>query len=185
MVQSTHTLVVGGSGMLAGLCKSLAQQGHNIVILCRNEDKLRCNIGPDLDKMAMPIFVDYCDEQATRECLDIHVRAEGPIDATVAWIHPEKSTSAHTLFASYTKKQYFAVLGSSYGKPELIVPVRDQILSGNSTLTIHTISLGYVQRPLIGHRWLTNSEISRGVRKAIELKQDHYIVGHLDDVAHE
>jgi len=83
-VDSGHALVVGGSGMLAGLCRLLAGDGWVVTVVGRDEAKLvRATAG---DERLHGLSVDYEDLEAFSAALDAAAAARGPITLAVCWI---------------------------------------------------------------------------------------------------
>ena len=175
-----HVLVVGGSGMLAAFCLSLARRNYNVTVVCRSKNKFDRNIGELSSNSLIPIYVDYRDSEKLGHELARLCCKSGCIDTTVSWIHPEQSVAAFGVTAEYTKAHFYSVLGSSDGKPDEADPVKQTILASNPNLAVYAIALGFILDPVIqSHRWLTNEEISTGVLQAFDERQSHFIVGNL------
>ena len=67
-MESGHALVVGGSGMLAGLCHLLAVDGWQVTIVGRDEAKLARAVAGDPRLHA--VSVDYEDLDAFSAALE-------------------------------------------------------------------------------------------------------------------
>ena len=76
-----HALVVGGSGMLAGLCRSLAADDCRVTVVGRDRAKLA---GVTAADGLHPLSVDYEDLAAFAAALA--AAARGPITLAVCWI---------------------------------------------------------------------------------------------------
>lgn len=176
-----HIVVVGGSGMLAGLCLSLTERGYRISVVCRSRTKFERNVSEKTSHAIEPVYVDYRNDHKLAEEIAAAETVSGPIVGTVAWIHPEQSKSAPGVVAKRTQKSFFAVLGSTDGRWDAAEPVVASIRSSNPALSVHTVALGHVRVPILGTaRWLTNKEISDGVLAAFDEAKPHYVVGTLD-----
>ena len=79
--QPGHALVVGGTGMLAGLTRALAGRGHTVTSVARRD----ADLGPGV--LSLPL--DYRDGSALAAALAKAVSERGPIDLAVCWIHTD------------------------------------------------------------------------------------------------
>ena len=84
-----HMLVVGGTGMLAGVCLALAERGAEVSVIARDRQRLEAlaERAAEAAGAIHPVPVDYTDEEALAVALG-QARAErGPIALAVAWVH--------------------------------------------------------------------------------------------------
>ncbi|MEJ7757794.1 MAG: hypothetical protein WKF83_17265 [Nocardioidaceae bacterium] len=167
-----HALVVGGSGMLAGLCRSLAAEGWQLSVVGRDSAKLaRAKRG---DPRIHPLSIDYEQVGAFTAALTATTQTSGPITLAVCWIR------------SWAPRSLIATASAVAPGGRLFHVVGDQ---GRDTYDHATVELA--QRPglhyrkvqlgaVLDHgtkRWLTNDEISAGVHTAITRDQPYHLVG--------
>ena len=150
-----HALVVGGTGMLAGLTRELAERGHEVTVVARH--------GVDLGRGVTVAAVDYRDSAALARKLDDAVAERGPIDVAVAWIHTY-APDAPQLVASRVAPggRLFQVFGTRVWPPDAVplhVAYRQVLLGSHGT------------------RWLTHEEISAGILGAVEADLPSSTVG--------
>lgn len=152
---SPHILVVGGTGMLAGLCKALAGDGGRLSLLSRHAS---AQGGFD---------ADYHDLDGFRQALEAAEARSGPVDLAVVWFHNARLPSAR-LLAERTNGRFFQVLGSRVADPEH--PERlgkaAAVAEGLPACALRQVVLGFKLEAGVA-RWLNNDEISDGVLAAI------------------
>jgi hypothetical protein len=165
-----HTLVVGGTGMLAGVTRWLTREGHAVSVVSRGRQPW-----PEMGEGILhPIAVDYRDPDALREHIHGAINENGPIGLAVLWIH-SNAPNAFTIISGEIAKhaeipwRLFHVRGSAaHLHPELPqVP---------SNCLYRQVVLGFVDDES-GSRWLTHDEISAGVIGAIRRDMERYVVG--------
>jgi len=167
-----HALVVGGTGMLAGVVKVLSARGWRISVLARGRSRL--------DALApLPGVTAYQADYRDPPAFGAVVRGVLPVNLVVAWIHstaPEAPLQLAQLVADAERSvAYFHILGSSGGF--LVPKVED--LTAIQGLRYHQITLGFM-RESGASRWLTDAEISVGVIRAIDTGTPRSIVGQLE-----
>jgi hypothetical protein len=174
-----HMLVVGGSGMLAGLCLRLAGEGCKVSIIARDRNRLQSLTEKAPPGGILPVAVDYCDAQAFERALDrLAGDCDGPPTQAVGWIHDEVAPDASLQIADHVGI-FWHVLGSAAADPSaprLLADWRDRISRYRPAHDYRQIVLGFVieaQRS----RWLTDAEICNGVYDAIRNAQSTSIVG--------
>jgi hypothetical protein len=170
-----HILVVGGTGMLAGLVKALAGDGGRLSLLSRHASRFvgAANItGYD---------VDYYDEAAFASTLD----AVGPIDLAVAWLHTVKIPAARRLAerigASDRPGRLFQVLGSATSDPahpDRLATAAD-VATALPRCRLRQVVLGF-QVEGDRSRWLTDAEICGGVLAAVQSDRGYSVVGQVE-----
>lgn len=161
-------LVVGGSGMLSGVVAWLADEGHDVALLCRSPERLG-----GLAVSRVP--VDYRDDAG----LDRALADAGPFDDAVVWIH-STAPRAPQIIARFVgggghPGRYFHVLGSGAADPESFSSFRSSVERPDE-LTYHEIVLGFVREGDTS-RWLTHEEIAAGVISSIRRPSDRHVVG--------
>jgi NAD(P)-dependent dehydrogenase (short-subunit alcohol dehydrogenase family) len=167
-----QALVVGGSGMLAGLCRRLAIDGWQVSIVGRDRTKLVRATGDDA--RLHPVSVDYEHLDAFAAALDEVAAARGPISLAVCWI---RSWAPQSLLAAADRVavggRLFHVLGSQASDASAAA-IAD--VSGRHDLHYRQVQLGSVAD---GAEWrsLTDDEISDGVYAAIAADGPYHLVG--------
>ena len=173
-----HTLVVGGTGMLAGLCETLHQQGHLLTILSRSERRF-AHLARGRSGFHH-LALDYTDASALCEGLQAALAERGPISLAVCWVH---STAPHgltniceELLKAVESLEVVHVVGSAWANPARLLSPLEKQLRSLSSLRYKQAILGF---QLVGEtsRWLTDEEISAGVWEAVQSEQDTTIVG--------
>lgn len=167
-----HALVVGGTGMLAGVVEVLAARGWRVSVLARGRQGL-----DELERLpgVTAVQADYRDLPA----FEAAIRGVLPVDLVVAWIHSTAPQAplrlAHMVADAQRPVWYYHVLGSSGG---FQVPAVADFTSV-SGLRYHQIALGYAREDGVS-RWLTHGEIAAGVMRAIDDGSPRSIVGQLE-----
>jgi NAD(P)-dependent dehydrogenase (short-subunit alcohol dehydrogenase family) len=176
---TNRSLVVGGSGMLSGLCLTLALTGDDVSVVARRHQPLDrlVALSPTSNITALPL--DYTRRADLRRVLEDQVSSRGPFDRTICWTHDEQSTEAPLLFAAYTSRQFFQVLSSSYAdpaKPAHLMARRQEFEQAFPSIDYHTVVLGFGGEVGGRSRWLSHGEISNGVLRAlVEPGLDHEV----------
>lgn len=160
-----HTLVVGGTGMLSGLCEALAGDGGRLSFLSRRAS------GPD------GFACDYHDAAAFTAALQAAVARSGPIDLAVAWFHTLK-IEAPRLLAERVQGRLFQVLGSAAADPAhpWRLETARKVVGDLPGCELRQVVLGFKVEP-DGSRWLTNDEISSGVLEAVRVDRVLTVIG--------
>jgi saccharopine dehydrogenase-like NADP-dependent oxidoreductase len=83
-----HALVIGGSGMLAGMVLWLAEVGYHVSIIGRDAEKMKRLTEQSPDRLS-DILVDYRDDLLLKEALRRSIAIHGDFDLVVAWIHSD------------------------------------------------------------------------------------------------
>jgi len=174
-----HALVIGGSGMLSGVCVWLAREGHRVSVIGRNPQKLQrlAHRHP----LIFGVSADYTREAEFAGKLHELMKRRGPARLVVAWIHDDqeriiRQTAEAIQQAGDSRFAWhlYHVLGSSSNLEEILrtVPVPD-------ACTYHQIQPGFV---IEGERsrWLTHQEISDGVIACIRDGRRRHLVGTLE-----
>ena len=172
MKRFSHVLVVGGSGMLAGLARALCGHAAKVSVLARNEKRIRA-----ISDVLEPIACDYNDGVALSEALS---QIEAP-DLIVVWIHGRAPHARRALAESVLAEGRFVqVLGSAHGDPAH----RERLVEMEKTveglpIDYQAVVLGFVVEKNKS-RWLTNAEICAGILAAIESEAPVSIVGSVE-----
>jgi hypothetical protein len=177
-VSAGHDLVVGGTGMLAGLCASLVAAGRTVSVIGRD--------GARLDALAAtagirPLAVDYRDRDALLPALTAATEASGPIERAICWIHHGTAPDAAVQIARQTGRLFCHILGSAAGdpaRPQLVAGWRNRVLQARPGLTYRTVILGFVPGGAgRASRWLSHDEIGNGVLAALQAGAPVSVVG--------
>ena len=166
-----HATVVGGSGMLAGLCHRLAADGWQVTVVGRDRSKLARACA---DARLHPLSVDYEDVGNFAAALAKAAAARGPIVLAVCWIRSWAPLSLlATADAVATDGRLVQVLGSqASGATSTAIAA----LAARRGLDYRQVQLGAMgDGP--SQRWLTDSEISAGVDTAIGGDRPFHLVG--------
>jgi NAD(P)-dependent dehydrogenase (short-subunit alcohol dehydrogenase family) len=156
---SRHTLVVGGTGMLAGLVAALAERGDDVTVVARTPRPHPSGV--------VQLALDYRDSEALGRGLAHAVRERGPIELAVCWIHTDAPAAPHAVAESLAPGgRLVQVFGT---KVWPLSPVPEGVEYAQ-------VLLGGV-REVGGSRWLTNDEISAGVLAAVDAGEPLAVVG--------
>ena len=164
-----HVLIVGGSGMLAGLARKLVDWSEQISVMARNERRIRA-----IAENIVPVVCDYNDGAALSEALSL---ISAP-DLVIAWIHGRAPNARRALAECVAADgRFIHILGSAHGDPghpERLGEMEKAV--DGLPIDYQAVVLGFV-RQTGASRWLSNDEISAGVFAAIETEQALAIVG--------
>jgi hypothetical protein len=167
-----HALVVGGTGMLAGLCDALAADGLQVTVVGRDPARLRRVAARS--RRIHPLSADYERIPAFAAALAVAACARGPIELAVCWIRSWAPQSLLAVASAVAPGgRLFHVLGS--GHSDASAPAIAE-LERRGDLRYRRIQLGAVVEDG-GRRWLTDEEISGGVHAAILADRPNYLVG--------
>ncbi|MBD3403166.1 short-chain dehydrogenase [candidate division GN15 bacterium] len=179
-----HCLVVGGTGMLRGVCVVLAEAGHRVSVVARNKERL-VGLVRDTQRspgVVNPIPVDYLNNNALHEKLSEAIAVLGPISLSVLWIHGEAGDApgvvARLLNEQKENCQVYHVLGSTAADPTKQVG-DSRPFEHLANCSYHRITLGF-RTGKDGSRWLTNDEIAQGVLDAIANERHEAVVGEIE-----
>jgi len=160
-----HDLVIGGSGMLAGLVEAIARQGRRLERLAKRHPNIH------------PLQLDYTHDAALDAGLARAVQAHGPLRRCVAWMHDDSKDRALRI-ARQVGEVYCEVLGSASADP-----ARPEGLAEWQTLfaplsqpKLRLAVLGFTVEGG-GSRWLYDDEISAGALQALGSENPVTIVG--------
>lgn len=159
-----RALVLGGTGMLAGVASSLVREGWLVVLPSRRYSPLAA----DEPASGRALWVEARWERPQRLARDAAKALGGPVDLLVSWVHggyrlPVLEAVAPLLAPGAPVVE---VHGESAGDPLGKLP--DATLAGHPT---QQVVLGYVRE---GNRtrWLTHAEIVDGVLVAVQRALD-------------
>ena len=150
-----HALVVGGTGMLAGLTRSLAARGHAVSSLARR----RRGLGAGIDELE----VDYRAPGRLAEALARSRQERGPIELAVCWLHTDAPDAPRLVADALAPGARLVQVFGTRVWPLVAVPVHvayRQVLVGAKD-----------------GRWLTHDEIATGVLDAVDADLPLAVVG--------
>lgn len=172
-----HVLVVGGSGMLRGLCLALAGRGRTVTVIGRTPQRLSRLVKESngLPGSIHALAVDYRDDDRLRRALETVTPKFGTITLAAVWVHSTAPQAPYSV-AEFVQGRYFHVLGSAVADPSRPDDTRRAHFEAIPAIVYHEVILGFVPGPF-GSRWLTDDEICAGVLQAIDADQPRFIVG--------
>jgi MobA-like NTP transferase domain len=150
-----HVLVVGGTGMLAVLTRSLAARGHAVTCVSRRAARL----GPHVASVP----VDYRDPEALRLVLALAMESRGSIELAVCWFHTDAPDAPRLVAESIAPGARLVQVFGTRVWPLADVPLH---------IAYRQVVLGSAEG-----RWLTHEEISTGVLEAVDADRPLYVVG--------
>ncbi|WP_214702062.1 MULTISPECIES: short-chain dehydrogenase [unclassified Exiguobacterium] len=167
-----HILLVGGTGMLAGLTSYLAID-HHVTVVGRDKEKM-ANVVQRNPDTCHPLIVDYREEEALSSGLQRAVRQNGPFDQVIAWVHRGSGKAIQLILDHSETAEVIHILGSranpEYEKSSLCI---------NELQLYRQVQLGKIHEKE-STRWLTHEEIVEGVIRAIKYPTDYQLVGRLE-----
>jgi len=166
-----HVLVLGGTGMLVGLCRQLADRGARVTAVGRRKRASQSNARLRF------AAADWSEPRAFVRLVESLKTQRGLPTGVVAWVH-ESGLSALTSLARHLPDVPFLhVRGSASGRPD----AHPSPLHGHPGGLREAI-LGFVADASgTSTRWLTDAEISEGVLHAWDdAKEPRFVVGTLD-----
>ena len=166
-----HYLVVGGSGMLASLCISLANEGNTVSVLCRNKEKVDSLAKKNTSGIINPIVVDYTHAVKLSEKLEYTCKVFGCFSSTICWVHLSKAPLVPLVFGGYTIDNFYHIhssASSTPGKDNFLSQWNRDFTTRFPYLKYQTIILGFKKINDRKSRWLTHGEISEGVDGVIK-----------------
>lgn len=177
-----HSLIIGGTGMLWDVSCRLAQNSDVITSVARTEASL-LRLDLKLQRLSCVhhvLALDWSNAEHFIETILQHLEDVGSPKRVIAWIH---EPTVGVLLASALSDAghvcaFYQILGSSVAHPQggALQKLRKAF---PKRLNYHQIILGFHLEETTA-RWLTHSEISNGVKAALECKKPVYIVGSVE-----
>lgn len=167
-----HALIIGGTGMLSGVCLSLAQKGYSVSVIGRTKTKFQRLLTDSPGNSIFPLIADYNMEEVFDE-IEQAISERGMFDLIVSWT-PNYNTlekicllnqglDGFRLFQVKGSRRYF----------------EDQPLALPATCNYRKVYLGFIIENDVA-RWLTHDEIADGVIRQIEKNQTSGIIGQIN-----
>jgi hypothetical protein len=175
-----HTLVVGGTGMLAQAAMHLAARARHLTMVARTEQSLqRFGMGlAERGLQATLVAVDYQNPSAFLAAIDRAIARHGVPGVVLGWFHnsaPALALARH-LAGRGQPVRFFHVLGSASASPVAGLAEQRAPYETLRGIEYHQIVLGFVVEGERS-RWLTQDEISFGVIEAMAAERATWIVG--------
>ncbi|SKB78324.1 hypothetical protein SAMN05660903_02523 [Salegentibacter salinarum] len=165
--------------MLRDTSEYFIKKGHFVTLLARTNyrmDAIKAEY-PDKEKNIFTISQDYTEPEKALNGIKMSIDTFGPVDIAILWIHTsgeEFSNLIKTfLFSHSPKTTIFQVWGSASVNPKSFTQKNWKEKYPNR---YKEIFLGY-KRKNGSVRWLTNSEISEGIIKAVQENDSESIIG--------
>ena len=171
-----HVLVVGGTGMLAGVVHGLAEPGVLVSVVARGRRGLaRVAADAPAGSTVSGVRVDYRESDHVVASLRDVQAADGPFDLAICWIHGSAPAAPTLVMAQMPPGSTFLhVLGSGAADPARGDERRE--LAPAAGVVYRQVVLGFVVEG-DRSRWLTHAEIAAGVLEAIDDDAPRVVVG--------
>ncbi len=173
-----HILVVGGTGMLAGLVDQLVAEGGRLSLLSRG--------AANVSRAGVKGYsVNYYDDAAFSAALDAAIGDAGAIDLAIAWFHTLSIAAprrlAERVGAPGRPGRLVQVLGSAVADPARPdrLTTAASLAAGLADCQLRQVVLGFKVGGTVS-RWLTDGEISSGVLDAVRTDRALSIVGQVE-----
>ena len=175
MQSFSHSLVVGGTGMLTAATRHVATQSETLTLVARRPKRLDAL---DVDAVER-VAADYHATSTLIEHLEHSAKRHGAFDFGLTWIHSSADQTllrvADMLAEQANQTRLIDVQSSGVARPGR-ESERHRYLADCDGLCYQRVVLGFVLEDGAS-RWLTHDEISAGVLDAIESGEDDHTVG--------
>jgi molybdopterin-guanine dinucleotide biosynthesis protein A len=155
LAQPGHALVVGGTGMLAGVTRRLAAGGQRVTCVSRHPTRLGEGV--------TPVAQDYRGTEGLSAALARATEERGPIELAVCWIHADAPKAPRIVADALAPGARLVQVFGTRVWPLEQVPLH---------LAYRQVLLGAVDG-----RLLTHEEISSGVLDAVDADRPLSVVG--------
>jgi hypothetical protein len=171
MKRNNHALVIGGTGMLAGVCLYLARKDYSVSVIGRTLSKFKRLKVESPPNSLFPLMTDY-DTDDVYDNIKEAIRERGPFDLIISWT-PNYSVLEHIceMNTGDTPYRLFHVKGSRRYFDDKPIRFPNQC-------NYRKVYLGFVMEDS-GSRWLTHEEIANGVIKQIVNDDEEGIIGQI------
>ncbi|MEK5069057.1 short-chain dehydrogenase [Sporosarcina sp. FSL K6-1508] len=171
MKRTNHALVIGGTGMLTGVCLYLAREDYSVSVIGRTFSKFKQLHVDSQPNSIFPLLTDYDTDDVDEE-VNKAIQERGPFDLIISWTSNyrvlERICEMNHGNASF---RLFHVKGS-------LRYFKDESIRIHSRCNYRKIYLGFVIEES-GSRWLTHDEIANGVIKQIRIDEEVGIIGQI------
>ncbi|WP_010097671.1 short-chain dehydrogenase [Ornithinibacillus scapharcae] len=177
MSKKNFALVIGGTGMLEGVCHWLTGEGYEVCVIHRNHKKFELmQEKSNYPHQLHSITVDYHDNEKLQLAIQEAKRKHGCYpDLIISWIHNSAPNALPTVLreVQYRNEPWklIHVQGSSsfFVKENTTVP---------KMCEYRRVYLGFVLDDQHS-RWLTHDEIAGGIIKVIKRDYKETVIGTL------
>lgn len=171
MKSKRHVLVIGGTGMLAGVCINLAREDYSVSVIGRTLSKFNRLQVESPPNSIFPLITD-CNTDDIFEEINKAIRERGPFDLIVSWT-PNYSVLERICEMNHDANPFrlFHVKGSRRY-------FEDEPIQISSQCNYRKVFLGFVMEDS-GSRWLTHDEIVHGVIKQIANDDKEGVIGQM------
>lgn len=179
-----NALVLGGTGMLAGLSLALLQDGFAVFVVGRRAERFApmLEAAEGLSARLTPMAVDYHDTARLGRWIAQVQLMHGPLDLVVAWIHGPAESVLHTVIDEVERyRQMPWALYHVMGHHALSQPEKPPMPS--SLCQYRPVILGWSEEDGV-RRWLTHEEICMGVYAAVKAERGG-VVGQMTPDSHD
>lgn len=150
-------LIVGGTGMLAGVALTLAERGWKVAVIAREGPRLRILANAEPAGRIVPVAGDWDAPGVFAQSVELAIGSLGSLDLAVVWMHQTARAARAGLMASLAGcPRVLAVCSSATDRAQRPTPPVTQ-----------RIWLGAMVEPG-GPRWLMHEEIVAGVLLGID-----------------
>lgn len=171
MLNPRHVLIIGGTGMLAGVSHYLATEGFSVFVVGRTSSKLNRLAEVCPPNTIYPIQADYNTEEIFTKTIDA-IKTRGPFSLIISWTpnylalericELNEQADAFRLIHVKGSRRYF----------------EDEDIRIQLNCHYEKVFLGFVMEGETS-RWLTHEEIADGVIQQILTTTDDRIIGQL------
>lgn len=173
-----NILIIGGTGMLREATEYFIANDHTVTVVARTIKRLNDLTHRYPDKRVQAVSLDYTKTDSFITVIQKMLRTHPPFDVVISWMHSTANDTLHalidTLAATRADVPFYHIKGSSSYNPANILHFGDK--QSRAKLDYREIILGFTIDNGTS-RWLTNSEISSGVIKAITTNCTRHTVG--------
>jgi hypothetical protein len=165
---SPLALVVGGTGMLAGVVRGLVRAGCRTAVVARNASRITGVAAGTRDpERVLAVPADYTRPDSLKAALDAALMSGERFATAVLWVHrPHRPVVREVVSGLLAADALLVdVLGSAALDPSRERPPAPPSLP-ESGVTYRQVVLGFTEGQG-GSRWLTHQEISDGVLAAV------------------
>lgn len=174
---SNFDLIVGGTGMLAGVTIALSQSGRGVSVVSRGRVQI-----PGISSARNPprlLTLDYGHHEQLATTMQAEVLANGPYQRTISWVHGSQEDAVTKIVAASTTDVFVHVMGSSAldpSNPGRILRWQEFFRAQFPRIDYRVCVLGF-KHIAGGTRWLQHIEICEGVLRVLESPDPVQIIG--------
>ena len=176
MAKHKHTLVIGGTGMLAKATKYLIANSEHVSILGRS--RLRLNAFIKNDNVSI-LHGDYRNEEKFLDLIKKQVEKHGMPNIFLCWMHSSGKNVFKQIIHILDKPpmtEIYHVLGSSSYDPS---NSEKEWYQPSPKTNYNKVILGFkIDQGL--SRWLFQEEISDGTIEAIQTQSKEFLIGQIE-----